>query len=226
MANILDPTTPTQILKVRPNGAAALNLIPTEGGQYSAGWETPSLAFTSNVVVWDFRNNSANLVLITTVQAAIVEMAIAAASATGLRAALQLFVGRSYTAQSATAATALTLTGNNAKLRTSYAATNAQIGVANATSGIFGGTVTEDATPLATASIGVQDPNITAAVSPGTPQQKSQPNPLLWTATPWDGPIVLAANEGVRIKYLVTTVAAVIVSGYVKWSELGTAVYP
>lgn len=222
MANILDPTTPTQILKVRPNGAAALNLIPTEGGLYSAGWETPSLVFTNNVVVWDFRNNSANLILITAVQAAVVEMAIAATSATGLRAALQLFVGRGYTVQSVTGATALTLTTNNAKLRTSYATSAAQIGFANAVGGITAGTVTEDATALATASIGVQDEAIAAPAN----QHRSQPNPLLWTPSPWEGPIVLAANEGIRIRYLVTTAAAVIISGYVKWAELGTTVYP
>ncbi len=226
MSNILDPTIPSQILKVRPNGAAALNIVPTEGGQYSYGFETASLAFTNNVVVCDFRNGGANLVLITYVQAAINEMAIAAASATGLRASLQLFVGRSYTAQSTTGATAVPLTGNNAKLRTSYGTSSAQVGVANGTGGITGGTITEDATPLAQAAIGVQNAAITAAVSPGVNQPWAQPNPLLWRATPFDGPIVLAANEGIRLRYLVTTAAAVIVSGQVKWSELGTTVYP
>lgn len=222
MANILDPTTPTQILKVRPNGAAALNLVPTEGGQYSAGWETTSLAFTTGVVIWDFRNNSANLMLITSVQAAIAEMGVAGFVATGLRAALQLFVGRAYTVQSTTNITALDLTGNNAKLRTSYSTSNAQITFANNVAGITGGTIVQDATPLATATIGVEDDATAAAAN----QHRAQPNPLFWAPTPWDGPIVLAANEGIRIKYLVTTAAAVIISGYCKWSELGTTVYP
>lgn len=226
MANILDPTTPANVARVNANGALSITPTPTAGGQYAAGFETTSLAFTNNVVVWDFRNNSSNLVLVTSLEAHITEMAIAAASATGLRATLQLFVGRAYTAQSTTNATALTLSGNNAKLRTSYATPNVQIGFASAVGGITGGTVTEDATALATSTQGVQDAAITAAASPGVNQPKSNDRPLIWQPTDYSGPIVLAANEGIRIRYLVTTAAAVIVSGSVSWGELGSTIYP
>ncbi len=209
---------------VRPNFTLPVNIIPTEGGQYSAGWETTSLAFTNNVVVWDFRNPTANLVLITQLVAQVFPMALAAGAAGGLRAALQLFVGRSYTALSATNRTALTLTTNNAKLRTSYPTSGMEIGFASVVGGITGGTVTEDATALATMSNSVMSEDVVGAANANSRFETT--NPLSWKAEPLDGPIVLAQNEGVRLRYLVTTAAAAIVSGHVRWAELGTTVYP
>lgn len=226
MAQIQDGTSGAILAKVTAGLALATQLVPTVGGQYSAGFESTSLAFTNNVVVWDFRNPSANLVLVTELVAQVIPMAIPAASATGVRTALQLFVGRTYTALSNTNRTALTLTTNNAKLRTAYNTPGVEIGFASATGGITGGTVTEDATPLMTASQGSQDTSVTAAAAPGANQHRSNDRRLEWRPTPWDGPIVLAQNEGIRIRYLVTTAAAAIVAGHVRWSELGTTTYP
>jgi hypothetical protein len=227
MAVIQDGSVGSTLAKVRTSGQLATVPIPEQGSNYSAGWETPSIAFTTGVVVWDMRNASANLMLIHQVEAHWVEMAIATASATGLRASLQLFVGRTYTAQSVTGATALTLTTNNCKLRTSYSTAGAQIGFANVAGGITGGTITgEDATPLAQSAQGAQDPSVTAAAAPGGNQHRSGNTPLIWTPNPWGGPIVLAQNEGIRIRYLVTTAAAVIVSGNVQWTETGATSYP
>lgn len=228
MAVIQGGSGTTNIANVSGNFALSTQLIPTAGGQYSAGWETTAagLAFTNNVVVWDFRNASANLVLITNVMAQVNAMGIAAAVATGLKTTLRLFVGRSYTVQSTTNATALTLTTNNCKLRTSYATPGVQIGTASATGGITGGTITEDASSLADAVQGALDESITAAASPGANQHRSNDRPLAWTPNPFGGPIVLAANEGIRIRYLVTTAATVVVGGQVQWSELGSTTYP
>ena len=225
MAVIQDGSGST-LAKVRASLAQAVQLIPTEGGQYSAGFETTSLAFTNNVVVWDFRNPTANLVLVTNLLAQVVPMAIPAANATGVRTNLRLFVGRNYTALSNTSRTALTLTTNNCKLRTSYPTPGVEIGFASAVGGITGGTITEDASSLADASQGSQDTSVTAAAAPGANQHRSNDRPLIWQPTPWGGPIVLAQNEGIRIRYLVTTAAAAIVNGQVQWSELQTAVYP
>lgn len=228
MANILDPTTAVAA-KVRPANGLFVTPMPeigSNGGSYFAGFETASLAFTTGANVLDFRNPNANLVMVNFVEAHWTEMAIAAASATGLRATLQMFVKRTYTAQAITNATALTLSTNNCKLRTNYPTTAAQIGVANATGGITGGTQVDDATPLVTSTQGAQDTNITSAVSPGVNQQRSNDRPLIWTPNPWSGPLILAQNEGFRLLYLVTTAAAVIVSGQIGWTELGSTTYP
>jgi len=226
MANIVDPTT-ADITHVLSNKALAAQPVPLIGGSYSAGWETTSLAFNSNTVVADFRNPNANLILVGYVEAHITQMATSAVSATGLRNSLQLFIGRGYTVQSTTGATALTLSGNNCKLRTSYATPAAQIGFANVVGGITAGTVTEDNTALATSSRSAQRNEITAAAAPGAANQDPSMYPLIWKPAPMvGGPIVLAQNEGIRIRYLVTTAAAVIISGQFGWSELGTAVYP
>jgi hypothetical protein len=222
MPRIESGVSTTNQANVSANFALSTQLVPTPGGQYSAGFETASLAFTSGVSVLDFRNGGANLMLVTGIQANIAQMAVATVSATGLRWALQLFIRRAYTAQSTTNATALTLSTNNCKLRTSYATSGAQIGVASAAGGISAGTVTDDATPLITKSGSAQD--LVAATNAN--QQTRDEAGMIWVPSPFGGPIVLAANEGFKIFYLVTTAAAAIVSGQVQWSELGTTVYP
>jgi hypothetical protein len=98
--------------------------------------------------------------------------------------------------------------------------------MANATGGITGGTVTPDASPLATSTQGAQDESITAAVSPGVNQHRSNDRPLIWQANPWSGPLVLAQNEGFKLVYLVTTAAAVIVSAQIGWTEIASSTYP
>jgi len=204
----------------------AVQLVPTPGSQYSFGWETTVLAFTNNVVVFDLRNPTANLVLISKLQAQVNQVAIAAASAAGLRSALQLFVGRNYTALSSTNRTALTLTTNNGKLRTSYSTSGLEVGFASAAAGITTGTITEDVTALATSAQGAQNANITAAASPGVNQPFPSDRELIWEPSPWGGPIILAQNEGIRLRYLVTTAATVTISGYVQCAELGSTTYP
>lgn len=201
--------------------------VPLVGGSYSVGFETTSLAFTNNVVVWDFRNPTANLVLVGQVLGRILSMATAAPALTGLRQSLQLFVGRNYTALSNTNRTAHTLTTNNGKLRTSYPTSGMEIGFASAVGGITGGTVTEDVTPLAVAGGNPQGHSVTAAAAPGGAVQESDPYFLSWEPA-WmtGGPIVLAQNEGIRMRYLVTTASAVIVQGRVQYAELGSTVYP
>lgn len=223
MANIQDGASAT-LAKVTAGLALATQLIPTPGGQYSAGFETTSLAFTNNVVVWDFRNPSANLVLVSQLVAQFFPMALAAGGVGGLRSALQLFVGRSYTALSNTNRTALTLTTNNCKLRTSYATPGVEIGFPSVVGGITGGAVTEDVTALATVSNSVFSEDVVGAANANSRFETT--TPLIWQASPFDGPIVLAQNEGIRLRYLVTTAVAGVVSGHVRWSELGTTVYP
>jgi len=73
---------------------------------------------------------------------------------------------------------------------------------------------------------GSQDTSVTAAAAPGANQHRRNDKGLDWIPSPFDGPIVLAQNEGIRIRYLVTTAAACIICGRVRWSELGSTVYP
>lgn len=227
MPRIETGSSTTGQANVNANFALATYWTPLIGGSYSAGFETTSLAFTDNVVVWDFRNPSANLVLIGQVNARIIPMAVAAPSAAGLRQSLQLFIGRSYTVLSPTNRTAQTLTTNNCKLRTSFSTPGVEIGFASAAAGIQAGTITIDATPIAQVSKNPQTHSVTAVAAPGAGVQDANDYELIWQPAPMVGhPIVLAANEGVRILYRVTTAAAVIVCGRVQWAELGSTVYP
>lgn len=228
MSTILDPTTAVAA-KVRPNAGLFVTPMPeigANGGSYFAGFETGSVAFNSGVSVLDFRNPNANLVLVNFVEAHWTEMAIAAASLTGLRGTLQMFVRRTYTAQSTTGAVALTLSTNNCKLRTTYPTPAVQIGLSNAVGGITAGTAVDDATSLATSTQGAQDPSVTAGAAPGANQHRSNDRPLIWTPNPWSGPLILAQNEGFKILFLVTTAAAVIISGQIGWTELASTTYP
>lgn len=209
------------------NFALFTQQVPLVGGSYSAGFETTSLAFANNIVVWDFRNPTSNLVLVGQLNARIISMAIATPSANGLRQSLQLFVGRSYTSLSNTGRTAQTMTSNNCKLRTSFSTPGVEIGFASATGGITGGTVTEDATPLAQVGKFPQSHSVTAAAAPGAGVQDSNEYEMVWQPAPICGsPIILANNEGIRLRYLVTTPALAIITGRVQWAELGTTTYP
>lgn len=226
MAVIQDGAGAT-LAKVRANNALASVPIPHEGGSYSAGFEANNLAFTNGVVLFEFRYTAAGLALVHDFEAWVKSLAITTAAAAGFRQSLQLFVGRSFTADGTTNRTALSLATNNAKLRTSYPASSASIGVANAAAGITGGTLTQDATPLKTQLVGPQQEHaVTAAAAPGAAAQSSFTAPLIWRPTPWGGPIVLAQNEGLRLVYLVTTAAAVTLSGHIQWSEQSTTAYP
>jgi hypothetical protein len=227
MAVIEDGVSSALLAKVLANLAIATREVPLSGGAFSAGFETTSLAFTNNVVVWDFRNPGANLILVGQVNARICPMATAAPALTGLRASLQLFIGRNYTALSSTNRTAQVLTTNNCKLRTAQSTSNAEIGFASAVGGITAGTIVEDATPIAQVARNPQTHAVTAAAAPGAAAQDANDHELIWTPAPMVGsPIVLAQNEGIRLRYLVTSAAAVVVTGRVSWAETGSTVYP
>lgn len=212
---------------VGANKAQFVQPTPLSGGCYSLGFETTSLAFTNNVVVWDLRNPTANLAIVTFVQAGIRSMAIATPATTGLRQTLQLFIGRNYSALSNTNRTAQVLTTNNCKLRTSFPTSGLEIGFASAVGGITGGTITEDATSIANCNTSPQAHSVTAAAAPGAGVQSDSARDLSWMPAPVNGcPIILAQNEGIRLRYLVTTAAAVIIFGQVHWSEPQTTTYP
>jgi hypothetical protein len=119
------------------------------------------------------------------------------------------FVRTSFT-QGSTNATAVTLTGNNGKKRTSHLTTNASAFICT-TTGITGDTAAgEDATPWCYALL-----NQPANIGIVAPQ-------ILYQDDPTDFPLVFAANEGFRIKndtaFAATGVANLIVT--VEYDEM------
>jgi len=97
------------------------------------------------------------------------------------------FVRTTFT-QGSTNATAVTLTGNNGKKRTSHATTNASAFILT-TTGITGDTASgEDVTPFCSTLL-----NLPGSINVVGPQ-------TLYQDDPTDFPLVFAANEGFRIK--------------------------
>lgn len=94
---------------------------------------------------------------------------------------------RSYTATETTNYTAATLSGNNAKLRTSHATTSALAGICT-TTGITGGTGTDDTQPFASTTFQLP------ATIIGQPVQD------FFTFNMQSHPLVLGTNEGFRIR--------------------------
>lgn len=204
--------------------ATAVRSLPTPAaGHFRAAFATTSLAFTNGVNVATIRNPSASLAIVTRLRARYKTMAVAAPAATGLEVRLSAFIGRSWTVLGTTNRTALTLTGNNQKMRTSFSsAANLEIGFASAVAGITGDTVTSDANPFAIDSGSPQNHAVTAAAAPGAQQQPDEPCDLLFQANVMSGeyPITLAQNEGIRVVFNVTTAAAGIIVFDLAWAEV------
>jgi hypothetical protein len=119
-----------------------------------------------------------------------------------------LFAARAFTA-SDTGGTAATLTGNNGKLRTSFATTGVgQIMIAN-TGANTAGTRTLDSTPLAGATVGV----VVAAGSNISGQFD------IFTSGTANYPAVFATNEGFVIQATVPATGTWILSVTVEWDE-------
>lgn len=115
---------------------------------------------------------------------------------------------RSYTTTETTNYTAATLTGNNAKLRTSMATCSSLFGVAT-TTGITGGTGTDDAQPLGSCTF-----NLPTTVT-------GQPVQDFFTFNMQSFPLVLVQNEGFRLRndtaFAATGVSNLVIS--VEWFE-------
>lgn len=207
-------------------GLMTTGVMP-DGDHFSAGILTTSLAYTNGVNVVDIRNPTARLMVIPYFWFRVTTMAVATPALTGLNQGLQAVVRRNYTVLSPTNRTALTLTTNNCKLRTAGATSGAEIGFGSTTAGITGGTAVDDATAIASASGAPQTHAVTAAAAPGAGVQDKDGWALQFAACgPWDSPLVLAQNEGLRINLAVTTAAACIISGQIRWFEVDTASFP
>lgn len=203
--------------------ALGTRVYPIPGDHFRTSFKTTSLAFTDNVAIASLRNPGASPIIITRLRARVKPMAIFTPAAAGLEVTLQWFVGRSWTVLGTTNRTALTLSGNNAKLRTSFTGSAAlEVGFASAVGGITGDTVTLDANPIAQDSGSPQTHSITAAASPGAGVQDSRNCEANFMPSFADGeyPLILAQNEGARLQYRLTgTAAALMVVGEVYWVQ-------
>lgn len=167
----------------------------------------------AGAVLWAFRYTGANLCLIEKV--ILDGVAVTTAFTAGQAIIPRLFACRSYTATHTTNATpAATLTGNNCKLRTSYATTGVgAIHMTGNVAGATGGTRTPDAQPM-------------GAVVGGLSGAGSQIDEgVLFDAYAQGHPHILANNEGLEVQNAVASPAAGTISlGItVKWTEVTAA---
>lgn len=119
-----------------------------------------------------------------------------------------MFAARAFSVQD-TGGGAVTLTTNNAKLRTSFATTQASIR-ASSTATLTAGTRTLDANPIRT---------IMNDVGTGT-FADAQPDLTLFDTKPGDWPLVLAANEGFVIQATVPATGTWTWAAMIDWDEV------
>lgn len=211
------------LLQVDPtNLAARTSLRPieivgsTSGGFFRSASRSTGITtvLTGAPVVWTMRWTSANL------NALVYAVKVGWTVTTGFTGAqavdFGLFVARSYTVSPTTNSTAITLTGNNQKKRTSLA-TSANLiwQITNSsTSGITGQTLTADSNPV------LQRYAWAPAATAG-----NGPNDFGYLFDMSEYPVTLANNEGLTLQVLTTMGAAGVISLYVEaaWAEVPTA---
>lgn len=127
---------------------------------------------------------------------------------------LVLNIARAYTARDATGATALTISGNNQKARSSMSTSLVgNLDVTSAAGGLTGGTKTVDANPHA--AIGIGGSGLVGLGTNGGGEFFNAENNYLH-------PIVLANNEGALVTWGPTTLATGTVTATVEfaWAEV------
>jgi hypothetical protein len=124
-------------------------------------------------------------------------------------ASFHAFFGRAYTVADSTGATASTMTGNNAKLKTAWATSNGAILYVSTTGLISGGTVTMDTNPIATIAASV----VATAGQPVIPAYD------LFRAEAGDHGIVLANQEGIVLQAIAPATGSMSFGITVEWDE-------
>ena len=183
---------------------------PTTLGAYRKSLVSGSIAagMSANSPVYSFRYGAANLALVKYIVIGLGDSGTAFAAGV---VSLQGFVARSFTA-SDSSGTAGTLTGNNGKLRTSFATTGvSDIRIAN-TGTLSAGTRTLDTDPFVTVSTSV---TATSGQSFGTSLE-------MLRTRPGDQPLVLAQNEGFIIQANVPATGLWQLAVDVYWDEVSS----
>lgn len=209
-------TITSSLAKIGTNGGVRTAVVPltdaTLLGSYSTGQVSGTIAagtITSLGKIAAFRwapTTTTNLARIRRIKVSMGELTAFAAGF----ASLQAFFGRAYTVADSTGATASTITGNNAKLKTAWATSNGGTLYVATTGLISGGTVTMDTNPLA----------IVASSVVATSGAPPWPAPFdLFRAEAGDHGIVLANQEGVVIQGIAPATGTMSFGITVEWDE-------
>jgi hypothetical protein len=177
-------------------------------GSYCMGASTGTMAagLAGGSPVYSFRYGGANLAIIRKVSIEADDVTTAFVAGT---AKFDLIAARSFTA-SDTGGTSPTLTGNNGKLRTSFATTAISDLRISSTATLTAGTRTLDAQPLATISFAIST-NIDAVLLPTTDLIRQNVG---------ESPLVLATNEGFVIQATVPGTGTWFTSVRTCWDEV------
>jgi hypothetical protein len=185
------------------------------GGHYRAVGLSSAVAFAANAPVADFFFQPATNNLYAVIKRIRAQIYVVTAVTAQRVDPLVAVFSRSYTAQSATNATALTLSGNNAKMRTvPMASAVAKIGMASAAAGISGGTRVNDANPFGAAAL--SGPSAIAGLGTG-----SNWLDLYKLDDHGDHPPTPAPSEGFSVNWGATALATgtVIAAVEIEWLE-------
>jgi hypothetical protein len=194
------------------------------GGSYRNSMRSGTIAavLAVNANIYSFRNPSATFLAVIHRVRAQMWANLAFTNAYN-DLSIKAHIARSYTTGHTTNGTAATLTGNNAKMRTSMATCASIIHILNTSNaGLTGGTATPDTDPFIISQIGKpNNPNVAV----GTETLVAQPIVQLdFEPDMGDGshPLVLAQNEGFLIQNgLVWPAAGTgVLKVEVAWSEV------
>lgn len=177
-------------------------------GSFHAGATSGTVAAgaSADSIVYSFRNpSSTTRALIRRVQFSVHTLATGFTAGVGL---FYLSAVRGFTVADTTGGTAVTLTGNNGKLRTSLGTTVCAAYVAN-TGAITAGTGTADTTPL-----------VRRAFTFSNAVQTVLADATLIEQSPGEQPLVLAQDEGFRIYATVPATGTWVLNVNVEWDEL------
>jgi hypothetical protein len=194
-----------------PNTAAnsqTVTIGPALLGSYCMGANTGTMAagLAGGSPVYSFRYGAANLAIVRKV---IIEADNITTAFVAGAAKFDMIAARSFTA-SDTGGTAGTLTGNNGKLRTSFATTGLSDLRISSTATLTAGTRTLDAQPLASVEFAVPT-SIDADLLPTTTLFQSQVG---------ESPLVLVQNEGFVLQATVPGTGTWVFSTRVCWDEV------
>lgn len=213
-------STGGNVVGVGNEAASALHAtskpIPASVGHFRVARRfVPIASATANANFIAMRNASANLVMPTHIRLRILQTGVPTAA---IEHRVGIFVARGYSAADGTGIGAtLTLSGNNAKKRTSMSTTGVVITETSAAGGLTGGTKTLDVDPMGLATLWVL-----AAVSTTAPNESIYE----WEASMGDGahPLTLAQNEGICFQLLGALGAAsgVVYMYEIAWAESST----
>ena len=191
----IDPITGSSQAIETNTRAARVTLMPNDVGLLGSyrtvvksGIMAAGLAGASPIVAfqWKPATNTTALALIRRLKFSMYTLGTGFAAGDVL---FEWYVARSFTVQD-TGGGAATLTTNNAKLRTSYATTQAAIQV-SATATLTAGTRTKDANPFGV----IQSVATTSAFG-----SIVLPETEIWRPAPGEQPLILAPSEGIVIE--------------------------